>query len=327
MGFKSAERARFFRAFGELIASGISPVRAVEVLSRTASGSQKRLCIALDKGIRSGHALGDLLWEVRDTLGAMEAGVLRASERTGRVEQACELLARYHESLAAARDAVVRKIAYPVFLLHFGILVLAAPDWVTRGPRAYLEGTGVALIWIYAVALVLFAAGSSVWRGARSSPAAEALVSLVPVAGRVFKNLALGRFAFAFESSLEAGVNVPSALDAAGLASGSASLMGGAKRMLPDIRSGMAVAEAMRSARGFPPGLIRAFEVGGETGRLDAELRRVRDEAFDRGLAGVDLLSEWFPRLIYIGVVLAMAWRILAAFEGIMGGYRAALDF
>jgi type II secretory pathway component PulF len=281
----------------------------------------------MERGLRKGLAPGDLFLQSAASIGPMEAGVLRSAERAGRIEAACEILARYHEALDGARRAVLRKAAYPIFLLHFGILVLSAPEWITRGPGEALAGVGTALAWVYAGGIALFALASAAVRGARTSRVAEILLGLVPVAGGTFRNLALGRFTFAYESAIEAGVNAPSSLESAGLASGAASLADGARRVLPAVRGGASVADGMRGAGGFPTDLVRAFEVGEATGRIDAELRRVREQAFERGAAGIDVLSEWLPRLLYIGVALAMAWRILETFQGAMGQYRGLLDF
>jgi type II secretory pathway component PulF len=69
----------------------------------------------------------------------------------------------------------------------------------------------------------------------------------------------------------------------------------------------------------FPEEMVRSFCVGEQTGELDSELQRLAADYQADGLARLDSLAEWLPRLLYIGVVIYVAY-------GAVTFYRSYLD-
>ena len=68
----------------------------------------------------------------------------------------------------------------------------------------------------------------------------------------------------------------------------------------------------------FPDPFVRAFAVGEQTGELDRELLRIGGKYRDAALRGMEAVAEWVPRLIYIGIMLYVGWRIVSAYAGRM---------
>jgi len=41
----------------------------------------------------------------------------------------------------------------------------------------------------------------------------------------------------------------------------------------------------------------------------------------------VETLSEWVPRMIYLGIMVLLGWRIVSLYQGMLAGYGKMLDF
>jgi type II secretory pathway component PulF len=60
--------------------------------------------------------------------------------------------------------------------------------------------------------------------------------------------------------------------------------------------------------------VVRAFLIGEQTGRLDQELARLAAEYRENALRRLATITEWFPRIVYIGIVLYIGWTFVVRF-------------
>ncbi|HYR58984.1 MAG TPA: type II secretion system F family protein, partial [Chthoniobacteraceae bacterium] len=126
----------------------------------------------------------------------------------------------------------------------------------------------------------------------------------------------VSRFCATYEMQLGAGVNVMDGLKAAARASRSGLIAAAVRRALPKVAQGSQVGPLLSAGSGFPSSMLRDFTVGEQTGRLDEELDRLAEEHRRAALARLDTLAEWVPRLIYIGVVAYLGYRIVDFYAG-----------
>jgi type II secretory pathway component PulF len=253
--------------------------------------------------------------------------VLAACERTGRMDSACRYLSEYFGTLAQARALTLRKSAYPFFILHFGVFILAVPKLFLGGSAAaYLRQTAGFLALIYIVGFVFFIALRLLIRAGAKSETIDGILRAFPVLGGVRRSFSLARFCATYEMQLQASVNVIDGLMSAATASQSGSILRAIGRAIPFIRSGSQVSTELAKSRAFPATAIRALRLGEDTGQLDAELLRLTADYQREALARVDTVTDWLPKIAYVAIVLYLAYQIGDVYRGVLDSYGQILD-
>ena len=335
------EKQSLYHHFGQLVRSGITFSKALESLSRTTSGASKRLISQLAASLGEGHTIADAFARQRPMVTEMEVGVVMAVERTGRLEHGFTQLSQYFGALDEARKSIVKKSAYPLFILHFGILTVGLKVLLTGGGlHAYLKTTAITFAVIYGTAAILAAIFFVLLKQGASSPAVDSFLRRVPLFGKVRRAFAISRFCATYEMQLDAGVNVLDALETAERASQSGVIRAMVVTGLPRLRSGaqpgellagsgdalarsawhqQAAAIALGRGRAFPEPMVQAFCVAEESGEMESELKRLAMEYQNEGLARLETLSEWLPRIVYIGILIYVGYGIIQFYRTYLG--------
>ncbi len=319
MSLSLREKQSVYYELGQFLRSGVAPVQALEsLLGETPAGRVRRFFQGLLDALRRGDTLPEAFAAVRPAIGEMELAVVSAASHGGRLDAAFRYLSGYFENLDHLRRELRKGVAYPLFQLHFGVLVLGLPTLLTPGGGAgvYLRQTlGFLLVFYLAVAL-LWMVGAAWVRAASRSVAADRALRTVPLFGALRRNTALGRFCAGYEIGLSAGVNVTEALFGAVRASGSAILQGAAAGVLPRVRAGEQVGASLAGTGAFPKELLRAMRLGEDTGHLDEELRRATGDYEAAAQRNLRALGSWLPKLIYLAVAGFLGYQIVKLWQG-----------
>lgn len=327
MSLRLREKQSLYHSLGQLVRSGVALDGALQSLAGTASGGQRRLLRALQKSLREGRTIGEALAAQRPGVGDLEISLVVAGERSGRLDHGLAQLAEYFGALAAAREGMLRQCAYPVFLLHFAVLLGGLPTLIVgAGLAAYLRGTLGALALIYAIVLVLALLIPLLLEAGAGSAALDALLRRLPLLGKVRRAFATARFCAAYGMQLGAGINVLEALQAAGRASRSGLVRAAVQRALPEVRAGAQVGPTLAASGAFPAEMMRAFSVGEQTGALDVELARLAAEHQAEAFRRLDTVAEWLPRLFYVAILLYVAYGIVTAYQGYFAELGKVID-
>ena len=326
MPLSHREKQRFFDSLSRLVHSGATLPAALDKLAGASDSTLRPVMKKLRGALADGQTASEAFAAQQRALGVMEASVIGAAERTGRLEHVLRQLAEYHEALARAREMVRAKLLYPVFLFHFGILLLSAPQLVTQGLDAYLRSTLGAFALVYLAVFVLALLARSLAKSGARSASTDALLGMIPLIGRIRRGFALGRFCLTYELHLAAGVNVMDALFTAGEASQSGRVRRAVQRAIPKVRDGAQVGATFAEDGSLPEELVEALVVGEETGQLDQTLPRLGAMLQGDALAALTALAEWLPRLIYLAVAGYLAYSILRTYAGIFQTYEKLLD-
>ena len=314
------EKQSLYHHFGQLVRSGITFSKALESLSRTTSGASKRLISQLAASLGEGHTIADAFARQRPMVTEMEVGVVMAVERTGRLEHGFTQLSQYFGALDEARKSIVKKSAYPLFILHFGILTVGLKVLLTGGGlHAYLKTTAITFAVIYGTAAILAAIFFVLLKQGASSPAVDSFLRRVPLFGKVRRAFAISRFCATYEMQLDAGVNVLDALETAERASQSGVIRAMVVTGLPRLRSGAQPGELLAGSGAFPEPMVQAFCVAEESGEMESELKRLAMEYQNEGLARLETLSEWLPRIVYIGILIYVGYGIIQFYRTYLG--------
>ena len=315
------DKEHFYHDLSRLLASGIPLQRAVGHL---AAGRDRvgRLASAaanyLPEGV--GRALD------RAGFGPMDAEILEAGERSGRFQEACSLLAEYYARLAESRRRLLAACAYPVFLLHFGVVVLAVPVAILGGGfPAFVFHVVTTLGMFYAAALVAWGLAGVARRSARTSAGAERLLRWIPGISGLFSTGTLARYCMVLSMGIRSATGIAVSLERAGRACGSASMDAASKDAVELIRQGDTFAGSLRSTGAFPKDLERAFEVSEASGRLEEETTRWAEIYRERFNARLAATAEWLPRILYILIAAFIAQRIFSVVSNVYGAFSNVL--
>ncbi len=315
---QARDKARLYHDLGELMRSGVPFHKAIELLAQRTRGPVAGVMRGLRKALANGDTLPEALATQRG-INDLDAALFSASERSGKLDRGFALASEYYKSIDTARAQMWARAAYPIFILHFALISFNVPLAIKEGFPAFVRAviTGMILIWI--AAAVLYMVASFATDAARRSAAIDRLLRAIPVIGNLRRAFAMSRFCAAYDMQLEAGVNVYETLDAAGRASASAIAANAAARASVDVREGSSVGAGLERTGDFPEPVTRAFMVGEETGRLDQELRMLAEDYRVSAMRRLDVITEWAPRLLYLGIVVYVGYKIVAFYSGYFG--------
>lgn len=92
------------------------------------------------------------------------------------------------------------------------------------------------------------------------------------------------------------------------------------------VRAGESLPGAVTEAACFPEEVVEAVQNADASGRLDTEMQRVAAVFQDRFTSGLDALAAWFPRLIYLAVMVFVAIKIIEVAKGYLGTVEQMLQ-
>lgn len=321
-----SQRADFYHQLGQLTGAGLGLVRALEQLERHPPASSYRRPVGqVLAELSAGCTLADALHRVGPQwLPALDTALLQAGEHSGRLEATFRLLTDYYNARARMARRLLSDLAYPVFLFHFAVFILPFPKlFLTGNWLAYLAKTFGVVLPVYAVVgLVIYAAQSvhgEAWRARL-----EAILHRVPVLGTARHYLALSRLAAALEALLSAGVTIVEAWEMAATASGSPALIQAVRAWRPLLDAGQTPAEVIRACPRFPDVFASQYATGEISGQLDDSLKRLRVYYEEEGSRKLHAVAQWTPRVVYLFVVLLIAYQIIQFYLGYFEQIRGA---
>ncbi len=310
-------RSQFYQQLGQLLAAGITVVNALEMISRKLPDRSYREPIAqILSQIQQGGTITDGLQSLGKWTPAFDLAMIHAGESSGRLDVIFRMLANYYAERAAMARQMISDLSYPVFLFHFAVLIFAFVAWVqSASTLSLLLMTLGILLPIYAVVFVSIYA-SQARRGEKWRTFFEAILRPVPMLGTARHSIALSRLAAALEALINAGVRIIEAWSLAASASGSPALIRTVAGWKHDLANGRTPSELVNESRQFPEVFANLYHSGELSGQLDESLRRLHDYYLDEGNAKMRFVSQWVPKMIYLGVALLIAWRVIVFWTG-----------
>ena len=323
-----SEKAALFHELSNLVRTGTSFPKAVAQLARLSGGQARASLTRIKVALDAGGSVGDSLLAGTPLISPLEACVFGASDRAGRLDSGLTQASQYHAAVAASRARMRSRLAYPVFVLHFALLILPLPVAFAAdgGLVPFLKAAGMAIGGLWLCIFLIVALIRMLLSAADKNAGTDRFVRAIPVFGALRRDFALGRFCSAYHMQLDAGVNVLANLGISGAAAGSAVLRDAIASAMPDVRAGGQVGAALEKTRAFPARFVRTFAVGEQTGELDRELQRIGDEYRDAAMRRLETIAEWVPRLLYVGILIYIAWRIIGVYLGRMQDLKNVME-
>ena len=325
-----SEKASLFHELGQLVRTGTPFPKAIEKLARLSSGDARTSLARIKDALHGGGSVGESLLAGTPLITPLEACAFTAGDRAGRLDAALDQASQYYAAMAAARSDIRSRLAYPVFVIHFALLILPLPIVFSQEPGGgllpFFKAVAMTIGGLWLCVFIVAALIRALTSAAARKVAPDRLLRGIPLIGKLRRDFALSRFCSAYHMMLDAGINVLASLEISAAAGGSAILRDAVATALPAVRAGGQVSTALEKTRAFPAPFVRAFAVGEETGELDRELQRIGESYRTAAMRRLTAIAEWFPRLLYIAIMAYIGWRIVSFYSGYFRGIQNVTD-
>ena len=340
---KSDKVAEFARNIGELVASGVSLVRALKILSEDESISPKDRTIFANvlRLVRSGIPLSDALIEQGGVFPTLFVNMIKSSESSGNLDRVALQMADYYEKDYKLSQKLSNAFTYPMILCVLIVLVLiiimgfvipqfeslfAQMETLPAATRILLAISGfVSKKWyilIFAVIVGVMAIRLIVVIPAVAYVLHKLKLKL-PVFGKLHKVIYTARFARTLSSLYSAGIPIVTALGIARETIGNRYIEKQFDNVIAMVRAGANLSAAINSVDGFVKKLTSSILVGEETGSLDTMLKSTADQmSYDSEIAMNKLVAMVEPAMIVV-MAVTVGFIMIAIIQPIYGSYQA----
>lgn len=287
--------AAFTREISALLAAAIPIPQALDSLGEEEENPALRAVVRqLSEAVRKGEALSTALEAHPALFGRLYVSMVRVGEEAGVLPKVMNDLADLLEHEDEVRGEVAAAVAYPAFVLCFGVLSVTVLLTVVL-PRLFgmmeemlpvLPLPTLILLrvshelhthWLMIFAVVIGVTALVWWQ--IKTPAGSALWDRfklkLPVVGPIFRSAALGRFARTLGTLVKSGVSLLPALKIVEQTIGNQMLAAQVARVAEETRGGDSLAMPLRKLGVFPRTVVQMIDVGEESGKLDEMLLKV----------------------------------------------------
>lgn len=321
MSLTLRQKQSLYHSLALLVRTGIPLPVAFDRLAPTLRGNARRLVEAARKSIAARHTAGEAFAAQSAMISPLEIAIVSAVEKSGQLDRGFSELSEYFGALNLARIKVRDQCLYPLFLLHFGILVLNLPTMILKTSQQYWRDVGTAFFFFYGAIIIIALAIPLLREFGVGTPVVDRLLNFIPLLGGIRRSFALSRFCTVYGLQLDAGINVIDSVISAGRSSLSGWMRSAVDDAVPQIRLGSQVGPLLAASDAFPSDLTQAVILGEETGSLDDELRRMAKEYRDQALRALERFANLAPKIIYMAIVSYLLWKILGLVQGIIAPY------
>jgi general secretion pathway protein F len=294
---KPADVAMTTRQLATLIGAGFPLVSALDaLLPQTHTNALKRTLARVKDLVVEGNSFAHALSQFPGIFPPIYVNMVRAGETSGTLEIVLERLAEITEKQQALSNRIQAALAYPIFMLCFGALVLFVlltyivptitsifDDMKQALPTPTLVLIALSSFFrAYWWTILLFAAAvvaGARWfrktqKGRRWS---DGVMLKLPMFGNLARKLAVARFSRTLGSLLENGVTLLVALDIVRNIVGNVQIADTVAAAAENVGKGQSLWQSLSEGRMFPMLSIQMIQVGEQSGELEKMLYKVAD--------------------------------------------------
>ena len=295
---KTRDLAIFSRQFATMINSGLSLLRALNILAEQTDNTSLTGAIkAVRDDVERGSSLSASMTKHPKVFSKLFISMVRAGETGGQLDIVLMRVADTFEADYRLRQKVKSAMTYPVVVAGIAVILVSimlmfivptfASMFTDLGgklplPTAILMTISKAAKFLIPLGIFLSVVGFIAYKKAHASNAQFRLRTdqaklKTPVFGSLFQKVALARFARTLGLLLKAGVPVLHALDIVSDTTGNEVMARAAQDVKESVRSGESMSSPLERHAVFPPMTVQMIAVGEDTGALDTMLDKIAD--------------------------------------------------
>ncbi len=322
----------FSRQFATMINSGLSLIRALNILAAQADNPElARILGEVRSAVEQGRSLSVALAE-HEAFPKLYIAMVRAGETAGMLDTVLLRIAETLEKDLELRRRVKSAMTYPVVVLILAILltgvmlVFIVPTFTGMfeslggelpAPTKLLVALSGLLRKFWWAVMFLPVIGWKSFVYARKQDNIrfhlDRFKLKAPVFGILFHKIAIARFARNFGTLLHAGVPILTSLEITADTVNNGVMSNAINDVKMSVKEGESVARPLATHEIFPPMVVQMISVGEETGAMDTMLTKIADFYDSEVTAMTESLTAMLEPLM------------IAVLGGIVGGMVIAL--
>lgn len=322
------QRAELYHQLATMITAGLTIRKALEHLQANPPSYSLRAAITeLLAGLEKGLTVTESVQRIEKWTPSFDIALIDAGERSGRLDACFKLLSTYYRERAQMARQMISDMAYPAFVFNFAIVLFPFVEFIRTGNwLRFIFMILIVAVPIYAVLLgIVYACQGKHGEGWRTR--LENILGFIPILRTARQDLALARLSMALESLLNAGVPIVTAWELAATASGSPALDRTVKGWKAPLEGGSTFSELISKSDRFPELFANLYHTGEVSGTTDESLIRLHNLYQSEGQTKMKALSQWTPKVVYFGIMLFVAFKIIAFYKGYFAEVNQAIDF
>jgi len=323
---KPKDIAVMSRQFATMINSGLSLLRALNILAEQTDNSRLReVLAAVRSDVERGQALSQALAKHPKVFSRLYVAMIKAGETGGVLDKTLLRMADTMEKEVALRHKIKSAMTYPVVVFGLVIIIVAAMLlFVVPMFKTLYKSLGGVLplptrvliffsdlikhlwfLWFPAIGGGIFAFKK--WIKSEQGRAKwDAIKLKLPVFGVLVHKTALSRYSRTLAALFRSGVPILQGLDIVKETVNNAVMAEAVTKVQASVKEGASIAKPLEQHAVFPPMVVQMMMVGEETGALDTMLEKIADFYDQEVDATVEALTSLIePLLIAVmGVVV-----------------------
>lgn len=333
---KSKHMTTFYSQLADLLRAGVPLLRSLEILERQASQpALSEILKEIHVKVADGSSLAEAMSGYPRTFNELAVSMVRAGQEGGFLEDVLERIAVFTEHQEDLKSKVVGAMAYPIFLLAFGLVVLNVlviffvPKFEPIFKRLQERNEmPVITTWLLALSGVMRSYGwlvvlgiiGGVWglrQWARTEGGRFAIDRFrlrMPLVGKIYLALALSRFTRILGTLLRNGIPILQALKIAKDSTGNKVLAQAIDEAAENVTAGNSLAKPLQACPYFPSDIVEMVSVGEESNQLEKVLLDIANSLEKRTARQLEL----FVRLLEPMMLLVMAGFTLFVVAGLL---------
>ncbi|UWP59164.1 type II secretion system F family protein [Ruminococcus gauvreauii] len=341
--FKPKVLADFSRQLGTLTASGVTLVRALNIIANGEAVKPKEKTIYEDmlRQLRQGIALSDAMESQNGAFPPLMVYMFRSAESSGNLDQVAMQMAVNYEKDHRLNTKISSSLVYPRILvvLIIGVILiltkfvlpqfqelfdqmeqLPVPTMILMAISDFMQK-----FWLLVIALLLglWIGFKALLRIDRMRRRWHRMLIHMPLIGKLQKVICTSRFARTLSFLYTAGIPIVPSLQIARKTIGNDYIDAQFDDVIPLVRAGNNLSDGLDMVDGFVRKLADSIRVGEETGKLDTMLMSTAESMeYDADMAVTKMVSYVEPvMLIVLGIIVAFV--MVAVFSALYGSYDA----
>jgi general secretion pathway protein F len=294
---KPVEVAMMTRQLATLIGAGFPLVSALDALiPQTKSHGFKKIMAQIKDLIVEGNSFAQALSKYPAAFSSLYVNMVRAGESSGTLEIVLDRLADITEKQQALMNRIQTALAYPIFMLIFGTIVLfilliyIVPSFtsiftdmnqVLPTPTRLLIFLGEFFKSYWWGGFIIIGFVGFLFNRMKKTEKGrfwiDKIILALPLTGNLAKKLAVARFARTLGSLLENGVSMLVALDIVKNIAGNILISEAVETAAIEVGKGQGLGAALSGRGIFPQLSIQMILVGEQSGALEKMLTKISD--------------------------------------------------
>lgn len=338
---KKLRLADFTRQLGTLIKSGVTLVKAIEIIANDESISdyERQLYLRIRDRIVQGVALSTVMQELEPAFPPLLIFMLKAAETSGTLDITCLRLAEQYTSEAQLEQTAKNSLTYPKILsvlivavvaILFGYVLpqfedifstlpsLPLPTRILMGISDFVANRWYILLAVAVVAIIL---GKIIVK----IPSVRMTIDHIKVMGKwgkLTKIIYSARFARTMSSLYSSGIPIHSCIEISRSTIGNKYIEKQFDEVERNVSGGMPLSAALLEVNGFVSKLPATIKVGEETGMLGNMLESVADDLDFYSKQALLKLTSYIEPVMIVIMAVAVGFIMISIIQPIYQSYQ-----